>query len=158
MSGAKTRSKGGVYSFIVYAKEAPRRFNGILGEIDLYTIHLLLAGGKSILQESFEGTAEEAHQWYVSHMKEQGIVCTSSQIVNSTVWMEVDLGQTNLEEFTMEHELEKDDTESLAWRTFWYPCTGGTKIECLGFAVNTLEYTISNVPLETILKTVLVDL
>ena len=152
MSGQKT------YSFIVFAKEEARSFKGILGDIDLYTIHLLLAGGKSILQEKFSGTAKEANTWYTEHMKEQGIICSSSQIVNSTIWMEIDLKQTSLDEFTMAHELEKGDTDMLAWRTFWYPCTGGSKIECLGFAVNTLEYHISNVSLEAILKTILVDL
>jgi hypothetical protein len=146
------------YSFIVYAKEPAKSFKGILGEIDLYTIHLLLTGGNTILQEKFTGTAEEARKWYIQHMKDQGIVCNSSQIVKSTIWMEVDLKNTSLEEFTMAHELEKGDTDTLAWRTFWYPCTKGTKIECLGFAINTLEYKISNVSLEAILKTILTDL
>ena len=152
------------YSFIVFAKEPPRSFNGILGNIDMYTIHLLLAGGKTILQESFNGTAQEASKWYMKHMKEQGIECRSSVIVNSTIWMEVDLDKTNIEEFTMAYELgnsetvESNNDDTLAWRTFWYPCTAGTKIECLGFAVKTLEYKISNVSLESILKTILIDL
>ena len=146
------------YSFIVYGKEEARRFKGILGDIDLYTIHLLLGGGKTILQETFQGTAKDANVWYINHMKEQGIVCKSSRVVNTTIWMEVDLEQTRLEEFTMAHEIGEEDTETLAWRTFWYPCTGETKIECLGFAVSTLAYKISNVCLETILKTILIDL
>ena len=152
MNGQKT------YSFIVYAKETPKSFKGILGEIDLYTIHLLLTGGKSILQEKYNGTAEEAREWYIEYMKEQGIYCSSSVLVQSTIWMEVDLSKTSLDDYTMAHELTRTDTETLAWRTFWYPCTAGTKIECLGFAINTLEYQISNVSLEVILKTILVDL
>ena len=143
------------YSFFVYAKEEPKQFEGILGKIDLYTIHMLLAGGKKVIVESFNGTAENALTWYTEYMKEQDIHFKSSKIIGTTIWIEVDLEKTPVDEFTQAHDVEDSDMESLAWKIFWYPCIAGTKQECLGFAVSTHEHKISGVSLESVLRKII---
>jgi hypothetical protein len=150
---AQTKQKQ--YSFFVYAKEEPKQFEGILGKIDLYTVHMLLAGGKKVIVESFDGSAEKAVAWYTEYMKEQEIYFKSSKIIGTTIWMEVDLEKTPVNEFTQAHELEESDLETLAWKILWYPCTAGTKNECLGFAVSTHEYQISGVSLESVLRKII---
>jgi len=143
------------YSFFVYAKEEPKQFEGILGKIDLYTVHMLLAGGKKVIVESFDGSAEKAAKWYAEYMNEQEIYFKTIKIIGTTIWIEVNLERTPVNEFTQAHDLEDSDLETLAWKTFWYPCAAGTKNECLGFAVSTHEYQISGVSLESVLQKIL---
>ena len=143
------------YSFFVYAKEEPKQFEGLLGKIDLYTVHMLLAGGKKVIVESFDGSAEKAAKWYAEYMNEQEIYFKTIKIIGTTIWIEVDLERTPVDEFTQVHDLEDSDLETLAWKTFWYPCAAGTKNECLGFAVSTHEYQISGVSLESVLRKII---
>ena len=143
------------YSFFVYAKEEPKQFEGILGKIDLYTVHMLLAGGKKVIVESFDGSAEKAAKWYAEYMNDQEIYFKTIKIIGTTIWIEVDLERTPVNEFTQAHDLEDSDLETLAWKTFWYPCAAGTKNECLGFAVSTHEYQISGVSLESVLRKII---
>jgi len=143
------------YSFFVYAKEEPKQFEGILGKIDLYTVHMLLAGGKKVIVESFDGSAEKAAKWYIEYMNDQEIYFETVKIIGTTIWIEVDLERTHVDEFTQAHDIEDSDQETLAWKIFWYPCTAGTKNECLGFAVSTHEYQISGVSLESVLRKIL---
>ena len=130
--------------FIVYAKEAPKHFNGILGEIDLHKIQFLLAGGKTLIQESYDG--KEPDVWYKNVLEEQDIFVSNSKVQSykgrTLVWLEVDAEKTPIHEFTIWTDLPSNDNETLAWRSFYYPCTSGTTIECLGLAVKARETTL----------------
>jgi hypothetical protein len=123
--------------FIIYSKPTIRRFKGILGDIDVFTTHLLLAGGKHLIEESYTG--QDPIEWYVKTLEEQDIyVSTSKQQKykgQSYIWLEVDSEKTPIQEFTSWQEVDAKDMETLAWRKFVYPCTAGTKKECLGLAV-----------------------
>jgi hypothetical protein len=134
------------YSFIVYTKEAPKRFKGILGEIDLYAIQFLLVGGNYIIEESYSGTTPI--EWYKNILEQQDIVISQSKQQKykgqTFIWMEVDTQKTPISEFTSWKDLDPADNESLAWRTFFYTCYAGTTKECLGLAITAHE-----IPLQT---------
>jgi hypothetical protein len=127
--------------FIVYARQDPKRFTGILGEIDLHKIQFLLAGGKYIIEETYTG--ENPAEWYTKVLSEQDIIIRASQEQtvkgNRLVWLEVDAEKTPIDEFTVWTDLPASDNETLAWRPFLYPCTAGTNKECLGLAVKARE-------------------
>jgi hypothetical protein len=144
-----------VYSFIVYAKEQPKQFSGILGDIDLYPIHILLLGGTQLPQEEFNGNVTKAAQWYTSYLHDNDVTVRHVKTTGKLLWFEVDLLKTEMNQFTYYHELEKGDTETIVWRTFWYPCTKGTVRECLGLAIVNMELSFSGVPLESIFQTIL---
>jgi hypothetical protein len=125
------------YTFIIYAPPEKRRFSGILGEIDLYKVYLLLAGGKYVIEESYSG--KDPIEWYCNILKEQEIYIRDSKIQknkgNTYVWLQVDTGKTQIEEFTFWDELSSEDTNTLAWRTYLYPCEADRTKECLGLGV-----------------------
>jgi hypothetical protein len=145
------------YVFIVYAKDRPTQYSGILGSIDLYKIQLLLLGGKYLLEESHDGP--DPITWYRGILEQQDIyIHQGKQQVwkgQTIIWMEVDTEKTVISEFTAWNELEKTDTESLAWKTFLYPCQAGTTKECLGFAVSARELAMQQVSKPIMLHTVL---
>jgi hypothetical protein len=124
------------YTFIIYARQGARRFQGILGEFDLHTIQLLLAGGKTLIEEQVDST--DPIQWYTSVLAEQDIhVKASKQQMykgKQYIWLEIDSERTPIDEFTTWNELPAEDTESLAWRRVLYPVQPSTGKECLGFA------------------------
>ena len=134
------------YTFIIYARQGSREFQGILGEFILHTVQLLLAGGKTLIEEYYEGN--DPIQWYTGVLAEQGIMIKESkqQVYkgNQYIWLEVDSEQTPIHEFTTWKELPVDDTESLAWRHVVYPIQPSSGKECLGFAV-----IASGIPLQT---------
>jgi len=136
------------YVYIVYAKRPPVQYTGILGAIDLYTVHLLLVGGSVLLEESYEGN--DPVTWYKGILKDQGIFVIQEKQQNwkgrPIIWLEVDTDKTNLSEFTAWNELQKDDTDTLAWKPFYYPCHATTTKECLGFAVSSRETALQTSP------------
>ena len=129
--------------FIVYAKSPPKRFTGILGEIDLYKLQFLLAGGKQLIQETYDGPDPAA--WYTKVLEDQDILISTAKTQKykgqTIVWIEVDAEKTPIHEFTIWSDLPANDNETLAWRTFYYPCTtDATPVkECLGLAVKARE-------------------
>ena len=151
------------YTYIVYGVPPPRSFKGILGEIELFQINLLLAGGKTLITEQYDG--EDPIGWYTQTLEEQEIFVkqTKEQKIGTTryIWLEVDTEKTPIEEFATWRDVDPNDTETLAWRTFFYPVTPATKKECLGLAVKAREITSTNpqskqpLPLNTVLDAIL---
>lgn len=146
-----------VYSFIVYAKEPPTQRTGILGVIDLHVIHFLLIGGKEIPQEEYEGSAESAAIWYRTYLEENGVHAIHVKTTGQTIWFQVDLEKTCLDEFPFYQDISATDTETIVWRSIWYPCAEGTTRECLGLAIGNRETLVSGVPLESLLQKILVN-
>jgi hypothetical protein len=66
-------------SYIIYSKEAPKQFNGIIGAIDLHCCHLLLSGGKSIIEEKVPNNKEPL-SWYIEMLEQQDIYIRKSFI------------------------------------------------------------------------------
>jgi hypothetical protein len=145
------------YVFIVYAKDAPKQYNGILGSIDLYKIQLLLHGGKYLLEEMYDG--KDPVGWYKDILEKQDIfIHQGKQQVwkgQTIIWFEVDTTKTVISEFTAWNELDKTDTESLAWKPYLYPCQSGTTKECLGFAVPARELAMQTCSKPIMLRTIL---
>lgn len=133
------------YTFIIYTKPKAKQFSGILGEIDVYRFQLLLAGGKYIIEEQYQ--EKDAIKWYISILEQQGIIVANSKQQKYKgdiyIWLEVDSEKTPISEFTMWNELDKEDNESLAWKTFYYPCKANTNTECLGFGIVARETIVS---------------
>jgi hypothetical protein len=51
------------------------------------------------------------------------------------VWIEIDAEKTPISEYTQWSQCDPKDTDTLAWKQFWIPCTAETTKECLGLAV-----------------------
>lgn len=146
------------YTYIVYAHPPPKQFTGILGSIDLHCVWLLLSGGKTLIQEEYSGADPIA--WYKDVLEEQEMVVksTKQQVYKgqSFIWIEIDAERTALTEFTSWKEVEAADTETLAWRPFWQPCSKGpSPQECLGFAVKAKEFPLQTKKNSLMLQTVL---
>jgi hypothetical protein len=128
-----------VHTFLIYTKPISRNFSGILGDLELYTIHFLLAGGKYLIEETYDGP--DPVSWYTEILGQQDIhvTATKQQKYKGTnyIWMEVDPEKTPLSEFTNWSEVESNDLETLAWRKVVYPCKNNK--ECLGLAVKARE-------------------
>ena len=60
-------SAGSIYTFIIYSKPKINSFKGILGSIDVFTTHLLLAGGKYLIEETYIG--QSPIQWYIKTLE-----------------------------------------------------------------------------------------
>ena len=151
------------YSFLVYGKRAPRKFSGIIGGIELHTVHLLLVGGKYILEEQYTG--KNPIEWYTDILGQQGIIILQGKQQNwkgqKIIWLEVDLDKTPIHEFTSWKDIESNDTESLVWKTFQYPCQEGSTKECLGFAICArdipLQSSSTPIMLDTVLDAILLS-
>ena len=147
--------------FIVYARHPPKQFSGMLGTIDFHKLQFLLAGGKYLIEETYTGA--DPASWYTKVLGEQDIfICASqTQIIKgkTLVWLEVDAEKTPIDEFTIWTDLPSNDTETLAWRPFFYPCTTGTTKECLGLAVKARETALTQdnhpIMLQTVLDAIL---
>lgn len=124
------------YTFIIYARQGAKQFQGILGEFTLHSVQLLLAGGKTLIEEEYDGS--DPIEWYRSVLAEQEIIVKESKQQHFKgrhyIWLEVDADKTPIHEFTTWNELSKNDLESLAWRQVWYPIQATTGKECLGFS------------------------
>jgi hypothetical protein len=132
------------HTFYVVGVEAARQFHGIICPLDLYKIHVLVEGGTQPLQESYSGSSESALAWYKAHLESQGIVFTKTKTLTTghnqgpahVLW--VDLEATPLDSYAHVRTLaddERTDPSILAWKTYYMPCTAGTKKEALGFWV-----------------------
>ena len=125
------------YTFIIYSKSVVKTFKGILGDIDVFTTHLLLAGGKYLIEEAYTG--QDPIEWYSKTLQEQDIIVTASKQQKykgqTYIWLEIDPEKTPIREFASWQEVDAKDMETLAWRKIVYPCTAGTTKECLGLAV-----------------------
>jgi hypothetical protein len=134
------------YTFIVYGVPKPQQFNGILGAIEMIQVKMLLAGGKTLIKEQYDG--EDPIAWYKATLEEQEIIVkqTKEQKIGPMryIWLEVDTDTTPIDEFQTWQDLDPKDSETLAWRTFFYPVSPTTKKECLGFAVKAREMTITD--------------
>lgn len=147
------------YTFVFYTPPILKKFNGILGEIDLYHIKLLLAGGKYLVEEQYEG--DNPIEWYTEIMKEQGIIISNSKTQTykgkKYIWLEIDSEKTPVDEFMTWQQVSTNDTDILAWRTFYIPCSGGTKTECLGLGVVAREMTMTESNKSPIMLNTLLD-
>lgn len=148
--------------YIVYARPPVKTFSGILGDIDLHCIWFLLSGGKTIIDETYDGS--DPIGWYKNVLEEQEMFVKETKqqkFKGSTyIWLEIDTERTAIHEFTSWKELDTKDTETLAWRPFWVPCEHGTTKECLGFAVPAKEFSLSKktpLMLQTVLDAILIQ-
>ena len=143
---AKQQQQPKKVTYLVYGVEAPKSFKGILGQINLYTVHLLLQGGKTLIEETYAG--DDPIGWYTKTLEEQEIFVKASKQQSykgqTIIWLEIDTEKTAIAEFTSWSELPSTDTETLAWRSVWYPCSAETGKECLGLAV-----AAKDIPLQT---------
>jgi hypothetical protein len=147
------------YTFIFYTPPKMKKFNGILGEIDMYSIQFLLAGGRYLVEEQYDG--EDPIAWYTEIMKEQCIYISNSKMQTfkgkKYVWMEIDAEKTPVDEFMTSQQVSPTDTDILAWKTFHIPCTGGSKTECLGLGVVAREYVMTETNKTPVMLSSLLD-
>ena len=132
------------HTFYVVAVEPSRQFQGIISPLDLYKVHVLVEGGTAPLQDTYSGSSDAALAWYKAHLESQGIVFTKTKTLPTSphqgpahiLW--VDMETTPLDSYAHVRTLadeERTDPSILAWKTYYIPCTAGTKKEALGFWV-----------------------
>ena len=146
--------------YIIYAVGPPKKHTGLLGNLDTYTVYLLLLGGKQGIEETIE--TKTPVEFYTNILKEQDMVIKSTQLETlkgvTRVWIEIDSEQTNLQEYTQWRDVT--DSETLAWKPYITPCREGTKTEALGLNIGAKETLIfkgkHKVSVYDILSTVLV--
>jgi len=146
-------------SYVIYSKEAPKQFNGIIGAIDLHCCHLLLSGGKSIIEEKVPNNKEPL-SWYIEMLEQQDIyICKSFIDKKGIVWLEVDTAKSPIEEFASWRELDPKSptlSEEIAWKSYWIPCKANTTEECIGFWVSAKEeYLTKTISVASVLKTIM---
>jgi hypothetical protein len=136
------------YTFIIYARQGQKQFQGILGEFTLHTVQLLLAGGKTLIEEHYDG--KDPIQWYTNVLAEQDIYVKESKQQaykgKQYIWLEVDTEKTPIHEFTTWKDISEEDMESLAWRRIMYPIQVESGKECLGFACIANEILLQTKP------------
>jgi hypothetical protein len=124
------------YTFIIYAQMPTQTFSGILGTIHMAHISLLLAGGKFLVRETYNGA--DPVEWYTRVLEEQSIFIQSTKQQtykgHNYIWLEVDTEKTAIYEFSTWDEVSADDKDSFAWRHVVYPYSPTTGKECLGLA------------------------
>jgi hypothetical protein len=127
------------HTFYVVASEPPCQFNGIIGPLDLYKLHVLVEGSTQPLQESSPALGPDAVAWYRAHLETQGLTFTHTKSINPIVhilWVNTET--TPLDSYghvrTLSAE-ERADPTMIAWKTYYIPCHAGTKKEALGFWV-----------------------
>jgi hypothetical protein len=145
--------------YIIYSKEPPKRFNGIIGAIDVHCTHLLLSGGKDIIEETVPKDKDPI-KWYIELLKGQDIHINNSSIdKNGTVWLEVDTSKSPIEEFASWRELNPNSSthsDEIAWKSYWIPCKADTTEECIGFWVSAKEeYLTTTLSVASVLKTIM---
>ena len=127
------------HTFYVVALEGPSQFNGIIGPLDLYKLHVLVEGGSQPLQEEYKGAAADAAAWYSAHLESQGLSFTHVQTIQPHIhFLWVNLETTPLDSYAHVTNLsaeQKADPAVIAWKTYYIPCQAGTKKEALGFWV-----------------------
>ena len=125
--------------YIIYSIGPPKNYTGLLGNLDMYTVYLLLLGGSSGIEETIENT--KPVEFYTNILKEQDMVIKSTQLEKikdiKRVWIEIDSELTNIQEYTQWRDVT--DSETLAWKPYLIPCLEGTKNEALGLNVMAKE-------------------
>lgn len=139
-------------TYYVVALENPKRFDGIIGAIDLYTFHMLLTHGTTLLQEPYNASKKNQIDWYAEQLKEQEIHVKSTHLISEGNYLIiVDTEKTNVDDYMNWRDIEStDDSSVLAWRSYSIPCHAGTKKEALGFWVCAQkesygQYTLANI-------------
>jgi len=123
--------------YIIYSVGPPKKHNGLLGNLDTYTVYLLLLGGKSGIEEHIE--TPTPIEFYTNILKEQGMIIKSTHLQSikdiKRIWIEID-PKTNIQEYTQWKDATDDN---LAWKPYIFPCHEGTKNEALGLSVSARE-------------------
>jgi hypothetical protein len=121
--------------YIIYSVGPPKKYTGLLGNLDTYTVNLLLLGGKDGIQETIETSTPI--EFYTDILKQQDMVIKSTQLEKlkgvSRVWIEIDSEKTNIQEYAQWRDVI--DPETLAWKSYIFPCIEGSKNEALGLSV-----------------------
>lgn len=142
------------YTYIIYMTPKIKKFSGILGEIDLYTFSFLLAGGKTIIEEEYEGN--DPVGWYCASLEDQNMKVLKSKIQTikgkQYIWIEIERDNSKIFPLTGE-----ETTDELVWKTFYYTCKSGTKEECLGLMVSAKEVLLNQDKKHPIYLTTLLD-
>jgi hypothetical protein len=142
------------YTYIIYMTPKIKKFSGILGEIDFYTISLLLAGGKSIIEEEYEGN--DPVGWYCASLEDQNMKVLKSKIQTikgkQYIWIEIERDPSQISPLTGEETMDE-----LIWKTFYYTCKSDTKEECLGLIVSAKEIVLNRDRKQPIYLTTLLD-
>lgn len=129
----KTQNPPVSWDCIIYAEDEPLIFKGgILGDIDLRRYHFLLEAGTTLLQE--KGSAKQVENTIRNMLESQELPILSVKQTPGCLWFKVDVSKNPVEGQMQWREVAPTDKETLAWRTIQYPCSHGTKQECLGFA------------------------
>lgn len=115
---------------LVFAKEEPLKFNGLLGPIDLYSINFLVDSKGHLLKEP----ADKAEDNIKAICDGMNYPIISIKLYKSLLVVEVDLSDNPIYEQMNWRDIKETDTTALAWRTIHYPTTSGTVNECLGFS------------------------
>lgn len=138
-------------------KSAPKLFNGILGKIELHAVHFLFAGGTQLLQENVPADVKSPVTWYSDLLEKQDIpIRRGWKDKTGLIWLEVNNEKLDINEFASWKEVDPNDQDQLAWRTFWIPCKFGTSEEALGLLAPAGEEWIADgIPVVKLLKTVL---
>lgn len=141
------------HTYYVVAIESPKKVTGIIGPLDIYTVHLLLENGTSPPQENTRPDTEDQITWYRTHLETQEIFTLGGHSMDSTSSIVyVDTGKTNIDEFTNVRGLKEEELAgTIAWRSFIIPCHAGTAKEAIGFWVCAQKEMIGSIPLTTIL-------
>jgi hypothetical protein len=134
--------------YYIVAVETPKTFTGIIGPLDVYTVHFLLTDGKSTLK-SYSNESQIA-----TELADQGIyIQRISPLGPGEYIIYVDNHRTNVAEFS--NWKSTDDPAALSWRTYIYPCHKGTTKEALGFAVCAKKEAIDNYSLSSLFTKIL---
>jgi len=96
--------------YIIYCVPPSKKHSGILGNLDTYTVYLLLIGGKKGIEETIDKKTNPI-DFYTNILKEQDMTIKSSftQTLKDIkrVWIEIDSASTDIKEYTQWNELEK---------------------------------------------------
>lgn len=124
--------------YIIYSVGPPKKHNGLLGNLDTYTVYLLLLGGERGIEEYIDTSTPI--EFYTNILKEQDMTIKSTLLQTirdiRRVWIEIDSQKTNIQEYTQWKDATDDN---LAWKPYIFPCHEGTKNEALGLSVSAKE-------------------
>ena len=147
-ASAQAPNANALNKYYIVAVETPKTFTGIIGPLDVYTVHFLLTDGKSTLK-SYSNESQIANE-----LAEQGIsIRQISPIGPGEHIIYVDTDRTNIAEFS--NWKSTDDPTALTWRSYIYPCHKGTVKEALGFAVCAKKESIDNYSLSSLFTKIL---
>jgi hypothetical protein len=124
---------------VIYSVGEPKKFaGGILGDIDLYRIHLLVDDKGSLIQERGIPKTVEANVKKMLESQDLPVVRVWKS-APKTMFFEVDTEKNPISEQLCWQDSGDFERGSLVWRTIFYPCASGTRRECLGFSAAAAE-------------------